>query len=60
MLKRNEKFTNKVFGVFEKDNRDQIREKILDPRVSLALKCPEVRGIILMKIWGEICVFSRK
>ena len=54
MLKRDTKFCQEVFGVFEKGTRDDIQEKILDPRVSLALKCPEDGESLISKLLTKV------
>ena len=53
-LKRDEEFAKDVFAVFKGGNREQIREKILDPRVSLALKCPEFGVSLASKLLTQV------
>ena len=53
-LKRDEDFAKDVFSVFKVGNREQIRKKILDPRVSLALKCPEFGVSLASKLLTQV------
>jgi len=53
-LKRDEEFAKEVFGVFKDGNREKIRETILDPRLSLALKCPEFGVSLASKLLTQV------
>ena len=53
-LKRDEEFAKEVFGVFKGRNREKIREKILDPKLSLALKCPEFGVSLASKLLHQV------
>ena len=54
VLKRDEEFAKEVFGVFKDGSREKIREKILDPRLSLALKCPEFGVSLASKLLTQV------
>ena len=58
-LKRDEDFAKDVFSVFKVGNREQIRKKILDPRVSLALKCPEFGVSLASKLLTQDYLWCR-
>jgi len=53
-LKRDEEFAKDVFGVFKDGSREKIREKILDRRLSLALKCPEFGVSLASKLLTQV------
>ena len=47
ILRRDDKFAKEVFAVFKDGKREKIRDKVMDPNLSLALKCPE-------SLWVEL------
>ena len=53
-LKRDEEFAKDVFAVFKDGNREKIREKVMDPNLSLALKCPESGVSLATKLLTQV------
>ena len=54
ILKRDEEFAKGVFAVFKDGNREKIREKIMDPNLSLALRCPEFNVSVAWKLLHDV------
>ena len=47
-------FAKEVFAVFKDGNREKIREKVMDPNLSLALKCPEFGVSLATKLLTQV------
>ena len=54
ILRRDEEFAKDVFAVFKDGNREKIREKIMDPNLSLALRCPEFNVSVAWKLLHDV------